>query len=132
MCSISLQGGAPSHCPPISSPILRSTAEWFGISVYFLNPKPTSDFALRRSLDNHPVFVSGPATSPAYVADLCPRPDTLHLLGLRYWFSPTVLTGVPPSLLLFSLASSMLLWITSKGPSPWLPKWAPRTLHRLL
>ncbi|ELK29853.1 Gonadotropin-releasing hormone II receptor [Myotis davidii] len=38
-----------------SSPTRR--AEWFWMAVYFLNPKPTSEFALGRSLDNHPVPV---------------------------------------------------------------------------
>ncbi|XP_077012047.1 gonadotropin-releasing hormone II receptor-like [Tamandua tetradactyla] len=63
------------------------------------NRDPAGEFALRRSLDNHPrvrLRAQRLALLVLLTFVLCWTP--YYLLGLWYWFSPTMLTQVPPSL----------------------------------
>ncbi|KAF5910898.1 hypothetical protein HPG69_000862 [Diceros bicornis minor] len=63
------------------------------------NHAPASEFALRRSLDSRPrvrLWALRLARLVLLTFVLCWTP--YYLLGLWYWFSPTMLTEVPPSL----------------------------------
>lgn len=63
------------------------------------NDAPAGEFTLRRSLDNRPrvrLRALRLALLVLLTFVLCWTP--YYLLGLWYWFSPTMLTEVPPSL----------------------------------
>uniref|UniRef100_A0A8C4LIP6 Type II GnRH receptor n=1 Tax=Equus asinus TaxID=9793 RepID=A0A8C4LIP6_EQUAS len=70
-----------------------------GTVVRLQSPAPAGEFALRRSLDNRS-HVCLRALQLALLVlltfILCWTP--YYLLGLWYWFSPTMLTEIPPSL----------------------------------
>uniref|UniRef100_A0A3Q2HZ56 Type II GnRH receptor n=1 Tax=Equus caballus TaxID=9796 RepID=A0A3Q2HZ56_HORSE len=83
------------------------------LSIFSKFPAPAGEFALRRSLDNRS-HVCLRALQLALLVlltfILCWTP--YYLLGLWYWFSPTMLTEIPPSLshilFLFGLLSAPL------------------------
>lgn len=81
-------------------PSINSEAEWFWTWVLFSKfPAPAGEFTLRRSLDNRPrvrLRALRLALLVLLTFVLCWTP--YYLLGLWYWFSPTMLTEVPPSL----------------------------------
>lgn len=69
------------------------------LSVFSKFPASAGEFALRRSLDNHPrvrLRALRLALLVLLTFILCWTP--YYLLGLWYWFSPTMLNEVPPSL----------------------------------
>lgn len=106
--------------PSTSSPYTQfSHCTVLNLSVFSKFPAHAGEFALRRSPDNRPrvrLRALRLALLVLLTFVLCWTP---YLLGLWFWFSPTMLAQVPPvaATSLFSLAFSMLLWILSSTGS---------------
>lgn len=83
----------------LTLPIHQSPSLSQKLSVFSKFPAHAGEFALRRSLDNRPrvrLRALRLALLVLLTFVLCWTP--YYLLGLWYWFSPTMLTEVPPSL----------------------------------